>query len=371
MSSVFLRQGEKLIAMSEQPYEAESVLQRLLAQHPELLVADDDSADRGLLLVREEAPLNDPVEQLRAGWLDHLLVDRNGVPVLVEVKRQSDTRIRREVVGQMLDYAANAAACWGDATLRTWFEARCEARELDPSAAFADVFPTVADADAFWSQVSANVTAGRLRLVFVADEIPLSLQRIVEFLNEQMHRVEVLALEVKQYVDAAREVQTIVPRLVGRTAAAQQAKDGGSSFTWNRKGILDALRERHGAAARSTAEAVFAWAAQRNLRFWFGSGRKDGSFQAGVQDGTRYVWPFTLYTYGRIEIKFLNLARRPPFDDPALREELRRRLNEIPGVALPGDAVDLRPSIDLSLLTAPEALQRFLATMDWTFAQAG
>ena len=28
-------------------------------------------------------------------------------PTLVEVKRSSDTRIRREVVGQMLDYAAN------------------------------------------------------------------------------------------------------------------------------------------------------------------------------------------------------------------------------------------------------------------------
>jgi hypothetical protein len=29
------------------------------------------------------------------------------VPTLLEVKRSSDTRIRREVVGQMLDYAAN------------------------------------------------------------------------------------------------------------------------------------------------------------------------------------------------------------------------------------------------------------------------
>ena len=30
------------------------------------------------------------------------------MPTLVEVKRSSDTRIRREVVGQMLHYAANA-----------------------------------------------------------------------------------------------------------------------------------------------------------------------------------------------------------------------------------------------------------------------
>jgi hypothetical protein len=39
-------------------------------------------------------------------------VDQDAVPTFVEVKRSSDTRLRREVVGQMLDYAANASAHW-------------------------------------------------------------------------------------------------------------------------------------------------------------------------------------------------------------------------------------------------------------------
>jgi hypothetical protein len=42
--------------------------------------------------------------------LDHLFLDQDAVPTLVEVKRSSDTRIRREVVGQMLDDAAHAVA---------------------------------------------------------------------------------------------------------------------------------------------------------------------------------------------------------------------------------------------------------------------
>lgn len=37
---------------------------------------------------------------------------RSGIPVLVELKRAVDTRLRREVVGQMLDYAANGTAYW-------------------------------------------------------------------------------------------------------------------------------------------------------------------------------------------------------------------------------------------------------------------
>ena len=54
-------------------------------------------------------------------------------------------------------------------------------------------------ADAFWRAVGTNLKEGRIRLVFVADEIPASLQRLVEFLNEQMPRVEVLALEIRQH----------------------------------------------------------------------------------------------------------------------------------------------------------------------------
>jgi hypothetical protein len=54
-------------------------------------------------------------------------------------------------------------------------------------------------AEAFWQRVGANLREGHLRLVFVADEIPASLRRLVEFLNEQMPRVEVLAVEIRQY----------------------------------------------------------------------------------------------------------------------------------------------------------------------------
>src|SRR5690606_23451158 len=57
--------------------------------------------------------------------VDHLLLDQDGRPTFVEVKRSTDTRIRREVVGQMLDYAANATQHWSldhvrDAARASW-----------------------------------------------------------------------------------------------------------------------------------------------------------------------------------------------------------------------------------------------------------
>lgn len=44
--------------------------------------------------------------------IDYLFLDQNGIPTLVEVKRSTDTRIRREVVGQMLDYASSGSLFW-------------------------------------------------------------------------------------------------------------------------------------------------------------------------------------------------------------------------------------------------------------------
>lgn len=77
------------------------MLQELLEKYPSLLGGDpvDGSGERRLILVRREAAV--PAEQDGAGrWsLDYWSFDQEGIPTLVEVKRSSDTRIRRDVVG--------------------------------------------------------------------------------------------------------------------------------------------------------------------------------------------------------------------------------------------------------------------------------
>ena len=112
---IYLLGGEsRLIAMDEAPYDSETLLQTLLADHPDHLAGDQINAEepRQWLLVSREMAV--PGEQDGAGrWsLDHLFLDQDAIPTFIEVKRSSDTRIRREVVGQMLDYAANAVAYW-------------------------------------------------------------------------------------------------------------------------------------------------------------------------------------------------------------------------------------------------------------------
>src|SRR5438477_5155334 len=90
---IFLIQsGGELVEMKEQPYDTEDVLQQLLAKYPSLLAGDQfgGAAPRRWLLVAREMGV--PGEQDGGDrWsLDHLFLDQDAVPTLIEVKRKRD-----------------------------------------------------------------------------------------------------------------------------------------------------------------------------------------------------------------------------------------------------------------------------------------
>jgi hypothetical protein len=226
---IFLLSGETLVEMREQAYDSEDLLQRWLAKYPYLLAGGDQLAGspRRWLLVKREAGVPDR-EAGGSRWaLDHLLIDQEAVPTLVEVKRSDDTRIRREVVGQMLDYAANGVVYWPAERLRADFEARCTKEDKDAEEVFRDSLGGDLDPERFWEEVEQNLLSGRIRLVFVSDTLPPELRRVIEFLNERMSPTEVVGVEIKQYVGQGN-LTTLVPRVVGQTEQARTQKIGGS-----------------------------------------------------------------------------------------------------------------------------------------------
>jgi alkylated DNA nucleotide flippase Atl1 len=83
------------------------------------------------------------------------------------------------------------------------------------------------------------------------------------------------------------------------------------------------------------------------------------------------IWPVALYPLRSCEVVFQHLSSRPPFDDVQLREELRQRLNRIPGVDLPASKISLRPAFPLARLADPAALELFIQALDWFLQEAG
>jgi hypothetical protein len=361
-----LQNDDTLVAMSSAPYDSERLLQDLLAKYPDLLAGEQMGGEtpRRWLLVSQELPL--PSEEGGGGrWaVDHLFLDQDGVPTIVEVKRCSDSRIRREVVGQMLDYAANAVVYWPVEDIR----ARYEAASAGSSQVMGEFLGEGADPGEFWQRVKTNLQAGRVRMVFVADRVPPELRRIVEFLNLQMDPAEVLALEVEQFVGSG--LRTLVPRIVGQTADAQRRKSAGTGTgrQWDDSSFFEALEER-GPDATKAARQIQTWATENGARIEYGSGRRTGSMIPTFTHLGRHYYLFAAYTYGNIEIYFQWLKGKPPFDDETKRLELLERLNQVRGVDIPLDAINRRPSIRLDSLAASDVINPFLGVLDWVLKE--
>jgi hypothetical protein len=363
-----MRDDGELVEMNERGYDTEALLQGYLAHHPDLLAGDqiDSSAPRRWLLVAREAPLASEEDGAGRWAVDHLFLDQDAVPTIVEVKRSTDTRIRREVVGQMLDYAANGVSYWSVDGLRARFEAGSEEHEQALSELLEE--PEV-DPNEFWQKVKTNLQAGRVRLIFASDKIPDELRRIVEFLNEQMNPAEVLAVEIKQYVSQDSNLRTLVPRVVGQTAKAQDAKSGGArgGRNWDEASFFKVLELNRGPEEAATAAKILEWSSHSDKlpRIEWNARGRHGVFEPCLDHkGTPY-WPFGIRTDGQIEVIFQWLKQRPPFTDETKRLELLNRLNEVAGVDLPAGRTIGRPSFPLSVLEHEAALNQFLRVLDW------
>ena len=371
-AGIYLVKGDdQLVRMDEQPYDSEDLLQELLAKYPNLLAGDqmDSTRPRRWLLIKREAELASEDDGAGRWSVDHLFLDQDGIPTIVEVKRSSDTRIRREVVGQMLDYAANAVVYWPIEKIRAMFESHCEAAGKNHEQELTNFLAGDGDAEKFWSQVKTNFEAGRIRLLFVADEIPAELRRIVEFLNDQMKSAEVLAVEIKQFT--GQGLKTLVPRVIGQTAEAERAKSSGGNRgeQWTEEKFFSELEKNCGSSAAQAAKQILEWSKPRFQSFYWGRGVRAGSFAPFFIQGNIDFPSFAVWTYGTVEVYFQHLKNRPVFSSENKRLELLRKLNSIPGVSIPENTLSKRPNISLGLLQDEKSLELFFAAFDWLIQQ--
>ncbi|HEY0069812.1 MAG TPA: hypothetical protein VGE04_07580 [Chloroflexia bacterium] len=353
--------------MTAQLYTSEDDLQTLLARHPSLLAGDQMSpgSPRRWLLVAREAPLPSEQDGYNRWSVDHLFLDQDAIPTIVEVKRSTDTRIRREVVGQMLDYAANSILYWPIERILSMFQATCESLQQDPDEVISDFLEGITEAEKFWKSVQTNLQAGRIRLVFVADEIPSELRRIIEFLNTQMTPAEVLGVEIKHYSGSG--LRTLVPRVFGQAPKPIVAPGPRLTRQWDEASFMALLEGKNGGLDVAIARKLLEWARSRDLRITWGKGATLGSFLPMIDHGAASKWTFAVYAQesgASIEFQFAHMRTKPPFTDDARRLELLQRINVALGTTIPPDAINRRPSVPITVLQDSDVLASFLKVFD-------
>lgn len=300
--SIFSIDGSDLTSLSPGQFRDENELQELLGNHPQLLgnaVASGPVVR--LLLVGREVGIPDTGDGGNRWPIDHVFIDQNGVPVLVEVKRSANPELRRKIVGQLLEYAANGPRYWPPRRLRDIFEERCEREGLDADALPGSELDPDIDQESLWIEVDDNLRNGRLRLVFVADQIPSELASIIEFLGEQMTPTEVLGVELHKF-QAEDGTEILSPRVIGPTEAgttnrknrgesrgSQEVDDIGFYEGVMPQANYEALRAAFDAVNKAVAERDLPWA-PRLYKWrisWHRPGAGTGTFMVCEIDAKR------------------------------------------------------------------------------------
>ena len=269
---MYLMEGCKVRKMPEHDYREEADLQKIIADNPQLVARDWNETDENqIFLIDREMKSQAAEDEGNAYSLDHLLVDKEGVPILVEVKRSTDTRIRREVVAQMLDYACRASSL-NITDLRALFERN------NPDS-------NLCKEDEFWTKVATNLAAGRMRLVFAADEIPDTLRILIEFLDLSMGDIDVYGVEIKQFKNG--NVMLLSSNIIGNSL--NDPRKPASSLktparTWTREEFIKLLDQRQLSGMEPVVKRIMDRFDQEGVLWVSGTGSQYIDYYAILQD---------------------------------------------------------------------------------------
>ena len=185
--------------------------------------------------------------------------------------------------------------------------------------------------DDFFERVENNLKEGQLRLIFFLEEAPQELKSIVDFLNRQMERTEVLIVEAKQYKQENTKI--VVPLLFGYTEQARLVKKSvtvstASQKQWNEQTFFSALKN---AAPNQIQNAQLLMkfgltVTGRNIEW--GSGKERGSFTARLVVGNKRFSMFSVYTTGEFSINFGWNYQKLDELDSGMSEKFREDVND-------------------------------------------
>jgi hypothetical protein len=245
MSAILIRQGDgSWLEPDDAGYALESELQEILALHPELIPGVSAAART----CREF--------QSEAGPADIVVVDSTGELTLVECKLASNPQIRREVVGQMFDYASRLWKMDIEEFSTQWQARTSRPLDLDDAP----------EGLSLRDSLASNLKEGRFRIVLAVDRINPSLKRMIEYLNAMAGpATSVIAVEYSRLKQGPIEI--LMPHVYGQELAeVKSAQDRGDLTVWDADSFRSWLQE-HDPGNVEQFEFLLATARSAGLEF--------------------------------------------------------------------------------------------------------
>ena len=347
MKKILVVENRKAQLVDAKKFESEAILQTYLEQFPSLLpVWEVDENAPPLLTIGREVGVP-------FGSVDLLFTDANGLLTVVETKLARNPEARREVIGQVIEYASFLSTWDADRVERQANDylrsqgAPDDYRGLDLYEALSKLGGGVdVAAEAFREGVEDNLKRGRIRLVIAVDEMVEPLRSTVTFLN-RLSPFDILVLQLADFQEsAARHI--LIPSLFGYSPPPPPPPT-----PWDEDRFIEHLR------ATADAETVrYSLEIYNRFKEWadehsWGSGRTFGSFNLVLRAGTTRVNLAGITSRGDLYVNFGGMQSKIP---EALVRSLAEELTSIDGLTLPRDLTNKYPPIPKPVLKDPTRL---------------
>lgn len=193
----------------------EEWLQNALEQAPSILpTAEIAPIFAPLVCIAREVRLK--TDDNNSGRIDNLYISKHGHLVIIETKLWNNPEARREVVGQILDYAKEVKD-WDYDKLNAIYRDYHKTEQSLFDAMVASGHQVLESEADFIDTVNQNIRNAQFLLMIVGDGIRSGVEKIAEYMNanpDMHHRLALCELEVYDLGDGRR---LIVPQLTTKT----------------------------------------------------------------------------------------------------------------------------------------------------------
>lgn len=354
MSDILIRQGDGTWREAVYAgYALESDLQGILARHPVLI----PGVREGARTCREF--------QSDAGPADIVVVGADGDVTLVECKLAANPQVRREIIGQLFDYASRLwkmdvddfAVRWQSRTQESLFSE-------DPETGVP-----------LREALARNLAEGRFRIVLAVDVINSPLKRMVEYLNFMSGpNTSVVAVEYSRLTQGSIEI--LAPRIYGQELAEVRAgaskTAAGDLVVWDARTYRSWL-ELNDSASIGNFDLFLSEASRAGLAF-IGSRSQIPAAHLEISSASgQQLGRVSLYFYSgqrtSVEFDFTRISKMSPGEKPdmSVLTEFVDQLGRAAGLKEVADSLrttqfaSRRPNVPLAGLTEESMGQAFIA----------
>ena len=194
-------------------------IQELLRKYPDILpVTDIEPIFDPLLPIGREVPTS-------SGAIDNMFINPDGYLTIVETKLWRNPEARREVVGQIIDYAKEVCE-WSFEELDSRVKEYNNKYNNEEIGVIETIhaYDSNIDEKDLIDSINKNMNRGRFLLIIAGDGIRESVEEMAEFLNQTPNMLFTLALvELQMYKLKDRGDYLVIPQVVTRTREITRA----------------------------------------------------------------------------------------------------------------------------------------------------